>query len=113
MVDPCRGEIWMVDLNPTRGHEQEGQRPALVVSADQLNASAADLVVVVPLTTKGRGIPLHVEIQPPDGGVKKTSFAMCENIRSVAKERLTKQWGMVSKITMKEVEKHLYMLLDL
>ncbi len=113
MVDPCRGEIWTVNLNPTRGHEQAGQRPALVVSADQLNASQADLVVVIPLSTKGRGIPLHMEIEPPDGGVQRTSFAMCENIRSVAKERLTKRWGMVSGDTMKEVEKRLYMLLDL
>jgi len=113
MVDPCRGEIWTVNFNPTRGHEQAGQRPALVVSADQLNASAADLAVVIPLTTKGRNIPLHVEIQPPDGGVQQTSFAMCENIRFVAKERLTKRWGMVSKSAMKEVEKRLYMLLDL
>ena len=113
MVDPCRGEIWTVNLNPTRGHEQAGQRPALVVSADQLNASAAGLIVVIPLTTKGRGIPLHVEMQPPDGGVQRTSFAMCENIRAVVKERLTKRWGMVSRDTMKEVEKRLYMLLEL
>jgi len=112
-MDPCRGEIWTVNLNPTRGHEQAGQRPALVVSADQLNASAADLVVIIPLTTKGRGIPLHVEIQPPDGGVQQTSFAMCENIRSVAKERLTKRWGVVSGDTMKEIETRLSMLLDL
>ena len=113
MVDPCRGEIWTVNVNATRGHEQAGVRPVLVVSADQLNASEADLVVVIPLTTKGRGIPLHVVIQPPDGGVKKTSFAMCENIRSVAKERLTDQWGMVSGSTMKEIEDRLYKLLDL
>ena len=113
MVDPCRGEIWTVNLNPTRGHEQAGQRPALVVSADQLNASAADLVVVIPLTTKGRGIPLHVEIEPPDGGVQQTSFAMCENIRSVAKERLTDRWGSVSRNTMEKIEARLYMLLDL
>lgn len=113
MADPCRGEIWTVNLNPTRGHEQSGQRPALVVSADQLNTSQADLVVVVPLTTKKRGIPLHVEIKPPDGGVKQPSFAMCENIRSVAKERLAERWGAVDHTTMKQVEKRLYMLLDL
>ena len=59
MPEPLRGEIWLVDLDPTMGHEQAGTRPALVVSTDYLNSSSADLVILVPLTTVKRGIPLH------------------------------------------------------
>ena len=51
---PSRGEIWMVDLNPTRGHEQAGVRPALVVSVDTFNHGPAGLAVVLPVTSRLR-----------------------------------------------------------
>ena len=84
-----RGEVWLVDLSPTRGHEQSGRRPALVVSADPFNRSRAGLVFVVPFTTRARGIPSHVEVRPPLGGLRDTSWARCEDLRSVAVERLS------------------------
>lgn len=65
--EPSRGEIWLVDLNPTRGHELAGIRPALVVSVDLFNHGPAGLVVVLPLTTRLKGIPFHVEVAPPKG----------------------------------------------
>lgn len=111
-LEAYRGEIWLVDLNPTRGHEQAERRPVLVVSADPFNTSPADLLVVVPLTTRKRGIPLHVEIKPPEGGLKKTSYIMCENIRSTAKDRLNDRWGAVSDQTLRQVEKRLRLLLE-
>jgi len=110
--DVCRGEVWLVDLNPIRGHEQAGKRPALVVSADPFNMSHADLIVVLPLTTRNRGIPLHVEVKPPEGGLRKTSCIMCENIRSIAKERLSERWGGVSERTLRLVEERLRLLLE-
>ena len=70
MSEPLRGEIWLVDLDPTRGREQAGKRPALVVSANAFNKGPADLVVVLPITSKAKGIPLHVRVDPPEGGVK-------------------------------------------
>lgn len=88
MIQPARGEIWIVDLNPVRGHEQSGRRPGLVVSTDIFNSGPAELVVLVPITSKEKGIPFHVEIYPPEGGLKERSFIKCEDIRSLAKERL-------------------------
>jgi hypothetical protein len=41
MLLPCRGEIWRVNLNPSRGHEQAGIRPALIVSVDMFNHGPA------------------------------------------------------------------------
>lgn len=113
MPDPLRGEIWTVDLNPTRGHEQAGKRPALVFSADLFNEGPAGLVVVLPITSKEKGIPFHVEISPPEGGLKTRSFVKCEDIRSVARERLSKRWGGVSRATMDEIEDRIRILLDL
>ena len=108
-----RGEIWLTDLNPVRGHEQAGKRPVLVVSADAFNHGPANLVVVVPLTTRDRGIPLRVPIEPPDGGVRDRSFAMCEAVRSVSTERLVRRFGAVGGSTLAAVEDRLRILLQI
>ena len=113
MPDPVRGEIWTVDLDPTRGHEQAGKRPALVLSTDLFNEGPAGLVIVLPVTSKAKGIPFHVAIDPPEGGVKIRSFIKCEDIRSVATERLSKRWGGVSQATLDAVEDRVRILLDL
>lgn len=113
MSDPLRGEIWTVDLDPTRGREQAGRRPALVVSATLFNRGPADLVVVLPITSKAKGVPLHVPVRPPEGGLKVPSFVKCDDVRSVAKERLGSRWGSVSGETMREVEDRLRILLEL
>ena len=108
-----RGEIWLSDLTPVRGHEQAGTRPVLVVSADAFNHGPAQLVVVVPLTTRDREIPLRVRIEPPDGGVREPSFAMCEAVRSISTERLVRRWGIVEQTTIAAVEDRLRILLEL
>jgi mRNA interferase MazF len=112
MSEPLRGEIWLVDLDPTRGREQAGKRPALVVSANAFNKGPADLVVVLPITSKMKGIPLHVRIDPPEGGVNTPSFIKCEDVRSVAKQRLSKRWGAVSPVTMQAVEDRIRILFE-
>jgi len=113
MPQPSRGEIWLVNLNPTRGHEQAGIRPGLVVSVDLFNHGPAGLVVLLPLTTQDKGIPFHLEVNPPEGGLSAKSFIKCEDIRSVAKERLSRQLGAVSSTTMVAVEDRMRILLEL
>ena len=113
MPEPSRGEVWMVDLNPSRGHEQAGVRPGLLVSVDLFNHGPAGLIVVLPLTSVAKGIPFHVELNPPEGGVKVKSFIKCEDIRSGAKERLAHRWGRISGTTMAAVEDRLRILLGL
>jgi mRNA interferase MazF len=110
---PLCGEIWLVDLNPVRGHEQAGRRPALIMSVDLFNSGPAELVVVLPMTTKNKGIPFHVEVDPPEGGVDEKSFIKCEDIRSVSKERLSANLGKVSQETMAAVQDRVRILLNL
>jgi mRNA interferase MazF len=113
MSEPLRGEVWNVSLDPTKGREQRGTRPAIVVSHNSFNKSVAELIVVVPLTTTFRGIPMHVRIDPPEGGVRTPSFAKIEDVRSVSKERLLKRLGAVSPGTIAAVADRLRILLDL
>lgn len=107
-----RGEVWLLDLNPVRGREQAGVRPGLVVSANFFNSGPTELVVIVPMTTRRRATPLHVAVDPPEGGVRQASFVKCEDIRSVAVERLMERWGSLSRGTMALVEDRLRILLD-
>lgn len=93
MPDPLRGEVWVADLNPTRDHEQAGRRPVLVVSVDEFNRGSAGLVAILPMTSTIRPIPLHVIVQPPEGGLKVQSRVLCDAIRSISKGRLLEHWG--------------------
>ncbi len=113
MARASRGDLCSVELSPVRGREQAGRRPALVVSVDEFNHGPADLVVVVPLTTKDKGIPFHVGIRPPEGGVDRPSYIKCEDVRSVSKERLVEQLGSVDAGTLAQVEDRLRILLGL
>jgi mRNA interferase MazF len=110
---PARGEVWLADLNPTRGHEQAGRRPVLVVSEDLFNRGPAGLAIVLPMTSTMRGVPSHVPIAPPEGGVKGSTAILCEGVRSVSVERLVVRWGTVDRRTMAEVEDRLRILLRL
>ncbi len=113
MSYPCRGEIWLADLDPTVGHEQAGKRPCLIFSVDKFNQSRAELVVVIPLTSRDRGIPLHIPIEVLEGGLKERSFIKCENIRSISTKRLFKCIGSVSEPTMSLVENRVRIVLGL
>ncbi len=84
-----------------------------IVSANGFNKSPADLVVLIPIKSKDKGIPWHVAIAPPEGGVKTDSFMMCEAVRSVPKVRLAQRWGAVSAATLDDVEDRLRILFDL
>jgi mRNA interferase MazF len=108
-----RGEVWQVDLEPTRGHEQGGRRPALVVSSDNLNHGPAGLVVLLPFTTVEKRIPLHVPVEPPEAGLRRRSFVKIEDIRSVSTARLGRRLGTVSAETMEAVDTRLRVLLEL
>ena len=113
MPEPSRGEVWLVNLDPTKGHEQAGRRPGLVVSVDLFNHGPAGLVVMLPISKVAKGVPFHIEVSPPEGSLKQRSFVKCEDVRSVAKERLLRRYGAVSPHTMDVIEDRLRILLNL
>ena len=72
------------------------------------------MVVVLPITSKAKGIPWHVAVAPGRGtGLRMESYAMVEAIRCVSRERLAKRLGDVADATMGEVERRLRILLEL
>jgi len=109
----ARGEIWLADLSPVRGHEQAGRRPVLVVSVDAFNQSRAELVVVIPITSTLRPIPFHIVVHPPEGGLTNPSALLCEAVRSISKDRLVTRRGSVLSATIAQVEDRLRVLMGL
>lgn len=112
-ASPARAEVWLIDFGATRGHEQAGVRPGVIISADGFNTSGASLSIALPITATRRSIALHIAVRPPEGGLRRPSFVKCEDIRSVAFERLIARWGEVSARTMSMIEDRLRTLLEL
>lgn len=103
----------MVDLRPTRGREQDGTRPALVLSVDKFNHGPADLVIVVPITKTQRSIPTHVLVPQGEAGLTFDSYIKCEDLRSISKDRLVRYLGAVTYPRIESVQRYVRLLLGL
>lgn len=111
---PSRGEIWLADLDPVRGHEQGMKpRPIIVVSADALNNGPLAMVIAIPLTMTPTGIPYHVSIVRTINGRTVRSFVMCEQIRSISTERLIRHLDVAPAQTLAQIAIRLRPLLEL
>jgi mRNA interferase MazF len=110
---PQRGEVWLADLDPTFGHEQGGQRPVLILSVDPFNSGRSGLAVALPITSRVRPLPLHIPVNPPEGGLRLPTAILCDAIRSIDQRRLVDYWGGVNAATMALVEGCLRRLLGL
>lgn len=100
------GQVWSVTLDPTIANEQGGTRPCLVVSADQFQAMPIRQAIVVPLTTRERGLPHHVQVLD-DGGLNRPSWAMCEAVRAVSTQRFGRMISTASPATLQSVSDQL------
>lgn len=105
-----RGEIWFFNPDPTIVPEQMKPRLCLILSVDTYNYGPADLLIVLPLTSKKKLIPSNLEVKLD--GLSETSNIMCVQIRCISKERLTNlkertplKIGSVSKKTLDEIER--------
>ena len=113
MKAPQRGEVWLVSFDPTRGHEQAGARPAIVLSVDSFNSCGSNLVTVLPITSKPRALRTRIDVMPPEGGLTVPSYVICEQTRTISTDRLIKSLGTVSLGTMGRVSEIVRMLLGL
>ncbi len=112
-TEPRRGEIWLTSLGAARKGEPGKNRPAVVVSVDEISAGLEDeLIVIVPLSSPRAASPLRPEVYPEDG-VERESVAVCRAIRAVARKRLLRRVGKLKPSTLREVERALGMILGI
>jgi len=112
MTDARRGELWLVDLGEPVANEQGWIRPGVVISADEWNRHAS-VVAVLPVTRTQYDLHTRVEIEPDaTNGLDATSYARCEDIRTVSDKRLVHRIGRVDPVTMVKVRRALGYFLD-
>jgi mRNA interferase MazF len=113
-MPPSRGEVWLAEPpRQLQGREQLGSRPVLVVSVDEINHGPSGLSVVIPFTTRDRGVALHVPVEPPEGGLVEHSVLLPEQIHAADQGRLSKLLGRVNDETLRAVEDRLRIVLNL
>ena len=116
-----RGEIYFVDLDPTKGREQRGRRPVLVVSVDAINAQPLVVTVVVGTDAKNvsRDYPVNVRLSADETGLPRDTVFLCFQIRSLDPSRFQystgapRPVGMLSSERMQTVDEALRSVLRL
>lgn len=111
MSEAVQGEVWFCALDPTRGREQAGNRPVVIVSVDQLGTGPSGLAIVVPLTTTPQSNPIRPEIEPDEGGLRERSWALPDMVRSVDRSRLIERWGRLRNETLEQVAARVRLLI--
>ena len=104
-----RGEVWWVDLEPTRGSEINKRRPCVVLSVDPLNQRRRT-VVVIPLSTSPVA---HPPLTVPVNVGGRNAVAVLDQIRATAKERFANRMGVLDPAEMDMLEESLREILGL
>ena len=99
-----QAEIWYANLNPTKGSEQAGHRPVLIISGNMLNKHL-NIVIVCPLTTKIKNYKGNLVIAPTkQNGLSRTSEILTFHIRSISKDRLLKKIGAIADNELSQIK---------
>jgi mRNA interferase MazF len=106
MTLPRRGEIWLVEFDPGRGHEIKKTRPAVIIQNDIGNRySPVTIVAAVTSKLSPTPYPVEVVVAPSKGnGLTLPSAIQLGQIRSVDRERLVKRLGALDPATMRRVD---------
>ena len=112
-----RGEVYWADLIPRSGSEQTGRRPVILISHDGFNQTPAwKSIIVVPISTSGspgkRG-PTVVALPGGSAGLPKASLAVCHQVTTLDRAKLTRKVGTLPSELLREVEAALKAAMDL
>lgn len=103
---PRRGEVYIAQLDPTRGRELKKTRPVVIVSNNSLN-EVSGMVITVPITSGQYQYAHDIPISAPEGGLQKESVIVVEQIRAIDSERLGKRLGKIKVVTMVAIDQAL------
>ena len=103
-----RGDLFWVNLDPARGSEQAGRRPAVVIQ-NNIGNEAAATTIIAPLTTKdfSREYPVNVCLPKGTGGLKSKSTVLLSQIRTIDQSRLETRIGQVPPMYLKKIDQAL------
>src|SRR3989338_1030765 len=109
-----RGQIWLVNLDPTIGHEIKKSRPCVIIQNDIGNLYSP-ITIIAPITSQGleKVYPIQVLISKKTTGLNKDSKTLHNQIRAIDKRRLITLLGKVDYVTMQQIDKALQISLGL
>jgi mRNA interferase MazF len=111
MAGILRGEIRWADLNPTKGHEQAGTRPVLILSHDVFNERSGTVIAIaITSQLQKAGFPLTLELKT--GDLPKRSWAKIRQIRTLSTERIGQVVGKISHEQLAQVIEGLNEIID-
>ena len=100
-----RGDLFWVNLDPTRGSEQAGRRPVVVIQ-NNIGNEAAATTIIAPLTTKdfSKEYPVNVVLPKGTGGLKSRSTILLSQIRTIDRSRLEARIGQVPPMYLRKID---------
>lgn len=108
-----KAEIWKAVLNDTKGSEQKGFRPVLIVSGNLLN-TYAPVIWICPLTTKIKNYQGDLILKPtPINGLSQQSEVLAMQLRSISKDRLVEKLGVIEAGQLNELRRSLKEILEM
>jgi mRNA interferase MazF len=114
MSTPKRGEVYLVNFDPTLGAEIQKTRPALILQNDIANRHSP-ITIVAAISSKFEEplYPTEVLISAPEGGLSVDSVALLNQLRSIDRRRLVRRLGAILPATIAKVERSLQISLGL
>ena len=79
---------------------------------DRYNRLPRELIILVPITTRDRGIPFHLRVAPPEGGVSRVSYLLCDQPRAMSTRRLLRRLGLMREETVDAVQQLVGLFID-
>lgn len=108
-----RGDVVLVDLEPVIGSEQGKTRPAVVIQNDIANQYSPVLIIAAITSSPRASHPTDVEVSATEGGLRKNSKILLNQIRTIDKIRVVDKWGHLSDETISKVDEALKISLSL
>ena len=104
-LKPRRGEIFLVNFDPTVGAEIRKTRPALIIQNDTSNRySPITIVAAITSHNGGKLYPTEIKVGAAEGGLDNESLVLLNQIRSIDTQRLVRKLGALSPARMEEVD---------
>lgn len=98
--------IYLINLDPTIGHEIKKTRPCIVISPDEMNNNIST-IIIAPMTTKSHSYPTRVQLKFQN----KTGYIVLDQIRTIDKRRIIRELGTVNKSIIKKIKSVLHEML--
>ncbi len=109
-----RGQVYIANLAPRSGSEQQGRRPVIILSHDSFNLTPNwRSIIVVPVSTTSRYGPTVIPLEAGAGGLKKDSVALCHQITTLDRSKLSTLLGILTDEEIQNVEEGIKAALDM